>query len=65
MVGQALAGLLRYPTSVASDAEPTSLDDYVSRMETDADTIYYLVAQNRKVRQESSASRERPRTCCY
>jgi hypothetical protein len=46
----AIAALLRYPSSVASDEDPCSLDQYVGRMKEGVDTIYYLVAQNRKVR---------------
>ena len=55
----AIAALLRYPSSVASDEEPCSLDQYVGRMKEGVDTIYYLVAQNRKVR--TSAARALPR----
>ena len=50
---QALAALLRYPSSVATDEEPCSLEDYVGRMKEGHDTIYYLVAQNRKVAEGS------------
>ena len=32
------------------DEEPCSLDEYVKRMKDGVDTIFYLVAQNRKVR---------------
>jgi len=46
----AIAALLRYPSSSAADEEPISLDSYVERMSDTHDTIYYLIAQNRKVR---------------
>ena len=37
----------------AEDSEPASLDAYISRMKAGHDTIYYLVAQNRKVAEGS------------
>jgi len=49
----AIAALLRYPSSVAGDEEPCSLDEYVKRMKDGVDTIFYLVAQNRKVAEGS------------
>lgn len=49
----AIAALLRYPSSVASDQEPCSLDQYVERMKDGVGTIFYLVAQNRKVAEGS------------
>jgi len=49
----AIAALLRYPSSSAADEEPISLDSYVERMSDTHDTIYYLIAQNRKVAESS------------
>ena len=45
-----------YPSSVAKDSEPVSLEAYVNRMKTGQETIYYLVTSSRKVATQSVES---------
>jgi TNF receptor-associated protein 1 len=48
-----LAALLRYPSSATTDTEPAALEQYVARMPEGQDTIYYLVAEDRRVAEAS------------
>ena len=43
-----LAKLLRYPSSRTAGDELTSLQEYVDRMAADQDTIYYVLADDRR-----------------
>ena len=45
---QALAGLLRFESSMTEDGVQTSFQEYVDRMKDGQEEIYYLVAPNRE-----------------
>lgn len=50
---EAIADLLRFDSSKATDDVPVSLADYVDRMADDDNKIYYLSASSRKIAEQS------------
>jgi molecular chaperone HtpG len=45
---EALAGLLRFESSMTDEGKKTSFDEYLTRAKEDQDSIYYLVGIDRK-----------------
>jgi molecular chaperone HtpG len=45
---EALAGLLRFESSLSEEGKKTSFDEYLTRAKEDQDSIYYLVGIDRK-----------------
>ena len=45
---EALAGLLRFESSLSDEGKKTSFEDYLTRAKEDQDSIYYLVGLDRK-----------------